>query len=129
MAATLGMSLLGDALRHAGSQLKAGATPDCPALATLAERSIKALSAVLSQQQVEAAKPASTALSDNQLRLLMQQLEQALRQRHLAALDFAGALPETEPIFDEVKRAVDALDFDAALAALQSLKERMTDAQ
>jgi len=122
VAATLGMPLLADSLRHAGSLLKAGATPDCPALAVLAERSIKALYAVLSQQQAEAMTSASPVLSDSQVRLLLQ-------QRHLAALDFAGALPATESKFTEVKRAVDALDFDAALAALQSLKERMTDAQ
>lgn len=129
VAATLGMPMLADALRHAGSQLKAGATPDCPALAALAERSLSELSSLLSAQQTAAVPSAHQVLDAAELQLLLQQLEQALRQRHLAALDFASALPADQPAFESLKQAVDTLDFAAALAVLQPIQESLRDEQ
>ena len=129
--ATLGAAQLAQALRVAGKQLQQGVPADIQALEPLLEQSLQQFR--LCWTEFAAQQPALTTLnpqalaeseSPGQMELL-RQLELALQQQHLSALDLTARLLAADPRYQQLSAQVEQLDFCAALNTLRQLARKV----
>jgi PAS domain S-box-containing protein len=129
--ATLGAVQLAQALRVAGQQLQQGLPADIQALQPLLEQSLQQFrlhwTAFAAQEPALAAmNPAAFAQSEQPEQTeLLQQLELALQQQHLSALDLAARLLAADPRYQQLSAQVEQLDFSAALNTLRQLARKV----
>lgn len=129
--ATLGAVQLAQALRVAGRQLQQGLPADIQALQPLLEQSLRQFSQ--SWAEYSAQQPALTRLNPQALAEseqteqteLLQQLELALQQQHLSALDLTARLLVTDQRYQQLSAQVEQLDFHAALNTLRQLARKV----
>ncbi|WP_348734119.1 PAS domain S-box protein [Rheinheimera texasensis] len=129
--ATLGAVQLAQALRVAGQQLQQGLPADIQALQPLLEQSLQQFSQ--SWAEFSAQQPALAALNPGALAQseqpgqaeLLQQLELALQQQHLSALDLTARLLAADKRYQQLSAQVEQLDFCAALNTLRQLARKV----
>ncbi|ALZ75938.1 PAS domain S-box protein [Rheinheimera sp. F8] len=130
VAATLGAVHLAAVLRTAGQTLQQGLTPDLTEIAALVTQSLQQFTEVIQPQLsalVTAAlrqsgnRPASEQSEQPEVADLVAQLQLALTQQHLTALDLAARLAAMDPAFAVLSAQVEQLNFTAALFTLQQL--------
>ncbi|MDZ7871548.1 MAG: response regulator [Rheinheimera sp.] len=130
VAATLGAVQLAAVLRAAGQTLRQGLTPDMTEIAALVTQSLQQfdeiiqpqLSALVTAALQQSGNPSATEQSEQPvLADLVAQLQLALTQQHLTALDLAARLAAMDPAFAVLSAQVEQLNFTAALFTLQQL--------
>lgn len=129
--ATLGAVQLAQALRVAGQQLQQGVPADIQALQPLLEQSLQhfrvSWADFTEQQPAPVTLNPQTLAESDQLGQteLLQQLELALQQQHLSALDLTARLLAEDPRYQQLSAQVEQLDFCAALNTLRQLARKV----
>ncbi len=129
--ATLGAVQLAQSLRVAGKQLQQGIPADIQALQPLLEQSLQQFrlcwAEFTAQQPAQATlNPVTFTQSEQPAQAeLLQQLELALQQQHLSALDLTARLLAADPRYQQLSAQVEQLDFCAALNTLRQLARKV----